>query len=72
MLIAIHSLIGKLLSRSQKIAYALLNKTAQKGEGPLKPGDRASCYFLLNNCYRMKIFFETALTNFILGGACLS
>ena len=33
---------GKLLSRSQKIAYALLNKTAQKGEGPLKPGDRVS------------------------------
>uniref|UniRef100_T1J2G4 DMAP1-binding domain-containing protein n=1 Tax=Strigamia maritima TaxID=126957 RepID=T1J2G4_STRMM len=40
---------GKLLSRSQKIAYALLTKTAQKGEGVLKPGDRVALVYPNND-----------------------
>ena len=31
---------GKLLSKTQKVAYNLLNKVGQKGEVPIKPGDR--------------------------------
>ena len=33
---------GKLLSRSHKIAYNLLNKVGPKGDPGVKPGDRVS------------------------------
>lgn len=31
---------GKLLARTQKIAYNMLQKTGHKGEGGIKPNDR--------------------------------
>lgn len=33
-------LTGKLLARTQKIAYNMLQKTGHKGEGGIKPNDR--------------------------------
>lgn len=36
---------GKLLSRSRKIAYTLLNKVGHKGENRLKPGDRLALIY---------------------------
>ncbi|XP_055926372.1 disco-interacting protein 2-like isoform X4 [Argiope bruennichi] len=36
---------GKLLSRSQKIGYNLLNKVGQKGEVGIKPGDRVALVY---------------------------
>lgn len=36
---------GKLLSRSRKIAYTLLNKVGHKGENRLKPGDRLALVY---------------------------
>lgn len=36
---------GKLLSRSRKIAYSLLNKVGHKGETRLKPGDRLALIY---------------------------
>lgn len=36
----ISSLLGKLWSRSVKLAYTLLNKLGTKNEQILKPGDR--------------------------------
>ncbi|XP_035213720.1 disco-interacting protein 2 homolog A-like isoform X1 [Stegodyphus dumicola] len=36
---------GKLLSRSQKIGYSLLNKIGQKGETGIKPGDRVALVY---------------------------
>lgn len=36
---------GKLLSRSRKIAYSLLNKIGHKGEVRLKPGDRLALVY---------------------------
>lgn len=53
---------GKLLSRSQKIAYALLNKTAQKGEGPLKPGDRVALVYPNNDPVSFMCAFYGSLT----------
>ena len=36
---------GKLLNRTQKIAYNLLHKTGQKsGDGAIKPGDRVKIH----------------------------
>ncbi|EEC00690.1 disco-interacting protein, putative, partial [Ixodes scapularis] len=41
---------GKLLSRSRKIAFNLLTKLGQKGEGlPLKPGDRVALVYPNND-----------------------
>lgn len=53
---------GKLLSRTQKIAYALLNKTAQKGEGPLKPGDRVALVYPNNDPISFLCAFYGCLT----------
>lgn len=38
-------LYGKLLSRSRKIAYTLLNKVGHEGENRLKPGDRIALVY---------------------------
>lgn len=40
---------GKLLSKTQKIAYNLLNKVGQKGEVPIKPGDRVALVYPNND-----------------------
>lgn len=40
---------GKLLSRSQKIAYTLLNKTFSKGDTSLKTGDRIALVYPNND-----------------------
>ncbi|XP_054168198.1 disco-interacting protein 2-like [Oppia nitens] len=40
---------GKLLSRSRKIAYNLLNKIGNKGELSIKPGDRVALIFPNND-----------------------
>ncbi|KAK3604584.1 hypothetical protein CHS0354_005416 [Potamilus streckersoni] len=40
---------GKLHSKTQKIAYNLLNKVGQKGEAPIKPGDRVALVFPNND-----------------------
>ena len=42
-------LTGKLLSKTQKIAYNLLNKVGQKGEVPIKPGDRVALVYPNND-----------------------
>ena len=38
--IMINIIAGKLLSRTHKIAFNLLNKVGAKGEAGVKPGDR--------------------------------
>ena len=43
------SFTGKLLSKTQKIAYNLLNKVGQKGEVPIKPGDRVALVYPNND-----------------------
>ncbi|WAR09517.1 DIP2C-like protein, partial [Mya arenaria] len=40
---------GKLLSKTQKVAYNLLNKVGQKGEVPIKPGDRVALVYPNND-----------------------
>ncbi|XP_071149893.1 disco-interacting protein 2 homolog C-like isoform X1 [Mytilus edulis] len=41
---------GKLLNRTQKIAYSLLHKTGQKsGDGAIKPGDRVALVYPNND-----------------------
>ena len=40
---------GKLLSRSQKIAYTLLNRNFSKGETVLKTGDRVALIYPNND-----------------------
>lgn len=41
--------LGKLLSRSQKIAYTLLNRNFSKGETVLKTGDRVALIYPNND-----------------------
>ncbi|GAB6019998.1 beta transducin [Chamberlinius hualienensis] len=53
---------GKLLNRSQKVAYTLLHKTAQKGEGPLKPGDRVALVYPNNDPISFLCAFYGCLT----------
>ncbi|XP_069108520.1 disco-interacting protein 2 homolog C-like isoform X4 [Argopecten irradians] len=40
---------GKLLSRTHKIAYTMLHKVGQKGEGGIKPGDRVALVYPNND-----------------------
>jgi len=41
---------GKLLGRTQKIAFNLLHKVGPKGDPSIKPGDRV-CLFIVRNIY---------------------
>lgn len=41
--------LGKLLSRSHKIAFALLNKTGHRGESFVKTGDRVALVYPNND-----------------------
>jgi len=41
----VSNFVGKLLGRTQKIAYNLLHKVGPKGDPSIKPGDRV-CWFL--------------------------
>ena len=50
-----HYVTGKLLSRTQKIAYNLLHKVGQKGEGGIKQGDRVSVILLLKQALNKEI-----------------
>ncbi len=53
---------GKLLSRSRKIAYNLLNKIGQKGEISIKPGDRIALVFPNNDPIGFMCAFYGCLT----------
>lgn len=48
-LTVVYFITGKLLSKTQKIAYSLLNKVGQKGEVPIKPGDRVALVYPNND-----------------------
>jgi len=45
----VYSITGKLLSRSHKIAFALLNKTGHRGESVVKTGDRVALVYPNND-----------------------
>ncbi len=47
---------GKLLSRSHKIAYNLLNKVGPKGDPGVKPGDRVSKE-IAEQCFIIPAFY---------------
>ncbi|CAM1294712.1 DIP2 (predicted) [Pycnogonum litorale] len=53
---------GKLLSRTHKVAFTLLNKIAQKVEGGLKPGDRIALVYPNNDPISFMCAFYGCLT----------
>ncbi|XP_076304246.1 disco-interacting protein 2 homolog C-like isoform X3 [Tachypleus tridentatus] len=53
---------GKLLSRSQKIAYNILNKAGSKGEIGIKPGDRVALVYPNNDPVSFMCAFYGCLT----------